>query len=339
MTESKAVIFGCSGLSLTDEERALFRGEKPWGYILFARNVSEPDQIRDLVADMRDSCGFPDAPVFIDQEGGRVQRLRPPIAAEYPPGATLGAVYQKDPEAGKRAAWLMSRLHAHDLLQLDITADCLPVLDVPVEGAHDVIGNRAYGTDPKTVSELGRAAAEGLLSGGVLPVIKHVPGHGRAFSDSHKELPVVDTDAEELRAHDFPPFKHLADMPMAMTAHVVYTAFDAQNPATTSETVVQGIIRGEIGFDGLLMSDDVSMHALAGTFADRTRALFAAGCDIALHCNGLMEEMREVASRTPVLAGEPLRRANRATSLLGRKDIADEQSLRAEFADYVSAVA
>ncbi len=339
MSESKAVIFGAEGLVLTPEERTFFREEKPWGFILFARNIGEPEQIRDLVAALRECVGRQDAPVFIDQEGGRVQRLRPPIAADYPPGATLGSIYRRDREAGKRAAWLMSRLHAFDLLRLGITADCLPVLDVPIEGAHDVIGNRAYGTDPETVASLGRAAADGLLSGGVLPVIKHIPGHGRAFSDSHKELPVVAAPIDDLRRHDFSPFKALADMPMAMTAHVVYTAIDADNPATTSKKVVAETIRGEIGFDGLLMSDDVSMKALGGTFADRTAAAIAAGCDVALHCNGVMSEMRPVASAVPRLAGKALQRANDALALLEGGSEENEAAMRAEFEHHVTAVA
>jgi beta-N-acetylhexosaminidase len=339
MSESKAMILGAAGLDLSSGEVALFRGERPWGFILFARNISEPQQVRDLVAAMRDCVGNPDAPVFIDQEGGRVQRLRPPIAPNYPPGSELGALYSKDQQAGLRATWLMSRLHAFDLLALGITADCLPVLDVPIEGAHDVIGNRAYGKDPETVTALGRAAAEGLLAGGVLPVIKHIPGHGRAFADSHLALPVVEAPLDELRAHDFPPFKALREMPMAMTAHVVYTAIDPENPATTSKRAISEIIRGEIGFDGLLMSDDVSMKALSGDFGARTDAIFEAGCDVVLHCNGVMEEMQAVAERTPALNGKALERANRALEPLKNRDEMDLATARAEFAQYFETVA
>jgi beta-N-acetylhexosaminidase len=332
MSESKAMILGVSGLVLTEEERAFLAAERPWGFILFARNVGDPAQIRTLVAALREAVARPEAPVFIDQEGGRVQRLRPPIAQNYPPAAELGALYRRDREAGLRAAWLMSRLHAFDLAALGITADCLPVLDVPVEGAHDVIGNRAYGKTPTAVAELGRAAAEGLLSGGVLPVIKHIPGHGRAFSDSHMALPVVDAPLAELRAHDFPPFKALAGMPMAMTAHVVYTAIDPAAPATTSRKVIAEIVRGEIGFDGFLMSDDVSMKALSGDFGERTAAIFAAGCDVVLHCNGVMDEMSAVAARTPVLEGRALERADAALALLSQGAAQDEQATRQEFA-------
>ena len=338
MSESRAMIAGIAGPELNAEEESFFRGEQPWGYILFARNVVNAAQLAGLTAALRDLSGR-DVPVFIDQEGGRVQRIKAPLAPDYPPGAALGALYRADREAGLRAAWVMSRLHAFDLKRFGINADCLPVLDVPVEGAHDVIGNRAYGSDPVTVAQMGRAAAEGLLAGGVLPVIKHIPGHGRAFADSHLELPVVDAPLEELRAHDFPPFQALADIPMAMTAHVVYTALDRDNPATTSPRVIGGIIRGEMGFDGLLMSDDVSMKALAGSFEERTEAIFAAGCDMVLHCNGRMDEMRAVAARTPLLSGKALQRAQRAVADLARDDAADEQALRAEFAGWFEAAA
>lgn len=333
------MILGSAGTVLTPDEIGFFRDERPWGFILFSRNISDREQIRDLVAQMRDCAGRADAPVFIDQEGGRVQRLRPPLAPNYPPGAALGAHYQRDQKAGLRAAWLMSRLHAFDLLGGGVNADCLPLLDVPVEGAHDVIGNRAYGKNPETVAALGRAAAEGLLAGGVLPVIKHIPGHGRAFADSHLALPVVDTPLDDLRAHDFPPFFALRDMPMAMTAHVVYSAIDPQNPATTSKKAIEEIIRGELGFDGLLMSDDVSMKALSGDFASRTEAILGAGCDVVLHCNGAMEEMRAVAARVPLLGGRALERANKALGPLNHRDDTIEADARAEFAEFFEAVA
>jgi len=339
MTESKSMILGCAGKSLTPEEVRFYRGERPWGFILFARNVGETEQIRDLVASMRDAVGRPDAPVFIDQEGGRVQRLRPPLAPNYPAGGALGALWRNDRDAGRRAAWLMARLHAFDLLRHGITADCLPVLDVPVEGASDVIGARAYGKEPGAVIELGRAAAEGLMSGGVLPVMKHIPGHGRAFADTHFELPTVDTPLSELRSHDFAPFKALNHLPMAMTAHVVYSAVDPENPATTSARVVNDIIRGEIGFDGLLMSDDTSMKALSGDFPAKAAAILAAGCDLVLHCNGVFEEMSGIASRTTALAGKSLERAERALTYIKDRDLANETEIRAEFATYFDAVA
>ena len=339
MSESKALILGASGTALTPDETAFYRDERPWGFILFARNIAEAGQVRDLVAAMRDCVGRPDAPVFIDQEGGRVQRLRPPLAQNYPPASALGALWRSDAQAGLRAAWLMSRLHAFDLLSLGVTADCLPVLDVPVEGAHDVIGNRAYGKDPEIVAAMGRAAMEGLQAGGVLPVIKHIPGHGRAFADSHHNLPVVEVSLDELRAHDFPPFKALSDAPMAMTAHVVYTAIDPDRPATTSPKAVEEIIRGEIGFDGLLMSDDVSMNALSGDFAARTDAILAAGCDVVLHCNGVMDEMQAVVARVPALSGRALERAGKALEGLSRRDDAVEADIRAEFSAIFEAVA
>lgn len=339
MSESKSMILGCAGKELSGDEVRFYGDERPWGFILFARNIGEPSQISDLVASMREAVGRPDAPVFIDQEGGRVQRIRPPIAPNYPAGAAIGALYRDDPAAGTRAAWLMARLHAFDLSRFSITADCLPVLDVPIEGASDVIGTRAYGKDPSSVLALGRAAAEGLLAGGVLPVMKHVPGHGRAFSDSHLELPRLDTPIADLRAHDFVPFKALKHLPMAMTAHVVYEAVDPSGPATTSAKVISEIIRGEIGFDGLLISDDTSMKALSGDFPSKAAAILAAGCDIVLHCNGVMEEMAGIASRTTLLSGKALERAERALSYVGNRDGAAETAVRAEFARYFEAVA
>ncbi|HHZ10110.1 MAG TPA: beta-N-acetylhexosaminidase [Rhizobiales bacterium] len=339
MNESKAMILGCAGKSLTADEVRFFRDERPWGFILFARNIGEPAEIRDLVASMRDCVGRDDAPVFVDQEGGKVQRLRPPIAPNYPAGASVGELYRRDRGTGLRASWLLARLFAYDLRRLGITADCMPVLDVPVEGANDVIGSRAYGRDPRSVAALGRAAAEGLMAGGVLPVMKHIPGHGRATADSHLALPVVDAPLEALRVHDFAPFKALNDLPMAMTAHVVYTAIDPDRPATTSAKVIQDVVRGEIGFDGLLVSDDTSMKALSGDFLEKAAAILAAGCDLVLHCNGVMEEMAGIASLTGPLAGRSLERARRALDVVGRADETEEAMVRAEFANYFEAVA
>jgi beta-N-acetylhexosaminidase len=308
----KALIVGCSGKELTREEKALFKAEKPWGFILFKRNVETPDQVRKLVESFRNCVGRDDAPVLIDQEGGRVQRLGPPHWPLYPPGRSYGLVHSNDPLVRREIARLGARLIAHDLNALGITVDCVPVLDVPVDGAHDVIGNRAYARDPATIALLGRAASEGLIAGGVLPVIKHIPGHGRAGADSHLALPVVDTDHETLSRTDFLPFRHLADMPLAMTAHVVYSAIDPKRPATTSKKVIRDIIRGEIGYDGLIMSDDLSMKALAGDFADRTKASLGAGCDVVLHCNGEFGEMKAVFDATPELKGKAKRRAKSA---------------------------
>lgn len=324
------MILGCSGLALTPDEIALYRDQRPWGFILFGRNIGEPAQIADLVASMRDSVGR-DAPVLIDQEGGRVQRIRPPILQHYPSGQDLGDLYRRDRSTGLRAAWLMSRLHAFDLLRLGINVDCLPVLDVPVEGSSNVIGNRAYGSDPVTVTEMGQAASAGLKAGGVLPVMKHMPGHGRGFADSHHELPVVETSLAELQAHDFAPFVALKDELMAMSAHVVYTAIDPDNPATTSRIVIDRIIRDYIGFKGLLMSDDTSMNALKGTIGERAANIIAGGCDIVLHCNGVMDEMKAVVEQVPPLAGAALARTKAVEAAFGQGDALDEAEVRAEF--------
>ncbi len=330
MTESKAMILGCSGLSLTPDEKAFYKAERPWGFILFGRNISEPAQISDLVAEMRDSVGW-HAPVLIDQEGGRVQRIRPPILQHYPSGQQLGDLYRQDKEKGKRAAWLMSRLHAFDLSKFGINVDCLPVLDVPVEGSSNVIGNRAYGGDPTTVTEMGMAAANGMKAGGLLPVMKHMPGHGRGFADSHHELPVVDVSRDELEAHDFPPFIAMKDELMAMTCHVVFAAIDADNPATTSKKVIDGVIRERIGFNGLLLSDDTSMNALAGTIGERAANIIAGGCDIVLHCNGHMDEMQQVVANVPPLQGKPLARTQAVENGFPTADAAEEAAIRAEF--------
>jgi len=307
---TSAAIYGCSGHKLTAEERAFFAETRPWGFILFRRNVDSPAQVKALVEELRDSIGRADAPVLIDQEGGRVQRLGPPHWPKYPPGsAYLKAV--NDPMAARELVRLAARLIAHDLRELGITVDCVPVLDVPVPGAHDIIGDRAYAQDPATVTQLGRAAAEGLLAGGVLPIIKHIPGHGRAFADSHHDLPVVETDLATLDAWDFAPFKALSDMPMAMTAHVVFTAVDAKRPATTSKKGIR-LMREHLGFSGLIMSDDLSMKALSGTLTERAEQSLKAGCDVILHCNGDLTEMRQVAEGTGKLKGEARRRAEAA---------------------------
>ena len=303
---SRAFITGVSGLELSAAEREFIRAERPWGFILFKRNIETPDQVSALVGELRSCLGEADAPVLIDQEGGRVARLGPPHWPVYPPGAVFGALYDLDPELGLQAARLSSRLIAADLIDLGITVDCLPLADVPVAGADAVIGNRAYGTEPAKVAAIARAVTEGLEQGGVLPVLKHIPGHGRATADSHFRLPTVDTPREELERTDFAAFQPLADLPMAMTAHVVFSALDPAQPATTSATIIAQVIRGAIGFQGLLMSDDVSMNALAGSIAERTRAIVNAGCDMVLHCNGKLDEMRDVARETPELTGEAL---------------------------------
>ncbi len=331
MSESKAMILGSSGPTLTTDEVALYRDERPWGFILFARNCVEPAQITDLVASMRDAIGRPDAPVLIDQEGGRVQRIRPPMIERYPSAAVLGELYRQDRDKGLRATWLMSRLHAFDLMKFGINVDCLPVIDVPVEGASNVIGDRAYGFDPKTVAEMGQAAANGLKAGGMLPVMKHMPGHGRGMADSHHELPVVTASRAELEAHDFLPFVAMKDELMAMSAHIVFTAIDPDEPATISRKVIDEIIRGHIGFDGLLMSDDTSMNALKGTIGERAARIVGGGCDIVLHCNGVMDEMKAVVKEAIPLAGDALRRARAVEAAFGAGDGLSEEAVRAEF--------
>ncbi len=309
---TRAFITGVSGTTLTADERAFLRAERPWGGILFKRNIDNPAQVAALVSEFRDAVGRADAPVLIDQEGGRVQRLGPPHWPVYPSGSVFSTLYDIEPELGLRAAWLSSRLMAADLAELGIDVDCLPLADVPVAGADAVIGNRAYGHTPAKVAAIARAVTDGLADGGVLPVLKHIPGHGRATADLHHKLPVVETELVELEATDFAAFQPLSDLAMAMTAHVVFKSLDAAQPATTSPKIIAEVIRGTIGFQGLLMSDDVSMNALSGTIAERTRAIVAAGCDVVLHCNGKLEEMLAVASETPVLAAEALDRANAA---------------------------
>ncbi len=327
---SRAFITGVSGLELSAAEREFIRGERPWGFILFKRNVETPDQVSALVEELRTCLGEADAPVLIDQEGGRVARLGPPHWPVYPPGAAFGALYDLDPALGLQAARLSSRLIAADLIDLGITVDCLPLADVPVAGANAVIGNRAYGTEPAKVAAIARAVTGGLEQGGVLPVLKHIPGHGRATADSHFRLPTVDAPREELDRTDFAAFRPLADLPMAMTAHVVFSALDPAQPATTSATIIRQVIRGQIGFQGLLMSDDVSMNALAGSIAERTRAIVNAGCDMVLHCNGKLDEMRDVARETPELTGEALQRASRALASRKPPEPLDRRAARAE---------
>ena len=309
-------IYGLAGPVLSAAEDAFFRDVKPWGFILFARNIETPDQVRALTAALRETVDDPRAPILIDQEGGRVARLKPPHWNLRPPAARFGAAYAANPEAIREATYLNARLIAHDLAGIGLNVDCLPLLDVPQPGAHDIIGDRAFAADPTVIIELGRAQIEGLMDGGVLPVMKHIPGHGRAGSDSHLELPRVATGPEELSAVDFVTFRSLDTCPMAMTAHVVYDSIDPQRPATTSPKVIRDVIRGEMGFDGLLMSDDLSMKALDGPLNVRARASLFAGCDVVLHCNGDMNEMKDVALEAKALEGAALRRANHALSLL-----------------------
>jgi beta-N-acetylhexosaminidase len=334
---ASAAIYGCQGTELSQAERGFFREVQPWGFILFARNVRDPEQVRRLCAELRETVPTPDAPILIDQEGGRVARLKPPHWRTHPPGRVFGDLFQRDPEGAREAAYLNYRLIAHELRTVGVNVDCAPLLDVPVEGAHDIIGDRAFSTDPAIVIELGRASLEGFLAGNVLPVIKHVPGHGRATADSHLALPRVSTPVAELSAHDFVTFRSLNHAPLAMTAHVVYEALDPQHPATTSPKIIRDVIRGEMGFDGLLMSDDLSMQALEGPFAARTKAALSAGCDVVLHCNGRMEEMTEIAEAAKPLAGAALRRADAALALLKPPGPFDVAAAEARLAGLIGA--
>lgn len=304
-----ACIFGLSGLEITEQERHFFETVQPLGFILFRRNIDTPAQVKALVLALK-SCVDHEVLILIDQEGGRVRRLRPPHWPDYPTAASY-AQMAKDACEERELVRLGARLMAQDLFSLGINVDCAPVLDVPQPGAHDIIGDRAYGITPDDVAIMGRAACEGLLAGGVLPVIKHIPGHGRAGADSHTHLPVVEATLSELMSTDFYPFMVTADMPLAMTAHVLYRALDAENPATTSRACID-MIRQDIGFDGLLMCDDLSMNALSGSLEQRARASLYAGCDVLLHCNGDLAQMNLVANQAPKLAGEARRRAEAA---------------------------
>ncbi len=309
---TRAFITGLAGEELSSREAGFLAEAQPWGLILFRRNCRDRAQVAALTTAFREAVGRPDAPVLIDQEGGRVQRLRPPHWRAYPPAAAFGRLYAGDRAAGLEAAELVTRLMAEELFEAGVTVDCLPVLDVPVPGVHDVIGDRAYAPEAADIVALAGAAVKGLTGGGVLPVMKHVPGHGRTMVDSHLSLPVVTASREALEASDFIPFRAFSHLPLAMTAHIVFTAIDDARPATQSRTVIEDVIRRDIGFDGALMSDDLSMQALEGDLGMRAERAFAAGCDLALHCNGRLDEMEAVAAASPVLAGVPAARCARA---------------------------
>ncbi|MGB6350079.1 MAG: beta-N-acetylhexosaminidase [Pseudolabrys sp.] len=332
---ARAFITGLAGLTISASERAFLREAQPWGLIIFKRNVSTPAQVTELVQSFRDAIGW-EAPVLIDQEGGRVQRLGPPHWPIYPPGARYGELYARVPASGIAAARLAGHLLAADLRSLGIDVDCLPIADVAVAGGDEVIGDRAYGSEPGKVAAIAKAIAEGLQLGGVLPVVKHLPGHGRATADSHHRLPVVDTDRATLEATDFAAFRPLAGLPLGMTAHVVFSAIDPVAPATTSVTMVGQVIRGLIGFQGLLMSDDISMKALSGTIAERSRASLAAGCDVVLHCNGELSEMAAVAGEAPELSGESAKRADAALAARSAPEEFDTDAARKVFTQMVA---
>ncbi|HZL30806.1 MAG TPA: beta-N-acetylhexosaminidase [Pseudolabrys sp.] len=332
---SRAFITGLAATTISAAERAFLREAAPWGLILFKRNISSQQQVTELTRYFRDVVGW-EAPVLVDQEGGRVQRLGPPHWPAYPPGVRYGEIYDRDPTSGLAAARLAGHLIAADLAAVGIDTDCLPIADVPVAGSDAVIGDRAYGTEPGKVAAIAGAVAQGLLAGGVLPVLKHLPGHGRATADSHHRLPHVDTPRATLEATDFAAFRPLAGLPLGMTAHVVFSAIDPHAPATTSVTMVREVIRHAIGFQGLLMSDDVSMGALSGTIAERSKAALAAGCDVVLHCNGDLNEMREVANAAGELTGAAKARAEAALALRGAREEFDVAAARAIFNDMVA---
>ena len=327
-----AFIVGCSGPVLTESERAFLQEARPCGLILFARNCVSPSQIRALANAFREAVGTDEALVLIDQEGGRVQRMGPPHWRRYPPARAFGALHARDPDRALSAARHVAALMGRDLAPLGIDVDCAPVLDVPAADGHRIIGDRAFASEPETVAALGRAFCEGLLAQGVLPVIKHIPGHGRARADSHEALPVVEADPSALAAVDFRPFQALKDMPLAMTAHVVYGAIDAAAPATTSERVIAEVVRGAIGFHGLLMSDDVSMRALRGPLAERAGATWAAGVDVVLHCNGALPEMMTLADVARPLEGSALRRLQAARARIRPPALLDETRAEAALA-------
>ncbi len=317
----RALVLGLSGPSLDQEEAHFLREADPLGFILFARNIETPDQVTDLTRSLRALVGRADAPILIDQEGGRVQRLRPPHWRTAPPAGDFGALAAKNLAAARRAVYVNHRLIADELIALGITVDCAPDIDLRHAGAHEVIGDRAFGADPILVADLGRSACQGLLDGGVQPVIKHIPGHGRGLVDSHHALPVCTTMESELSMSDFLPFRLLRDQAWAMTAHVVFEAVDDEAPATSSRQLIDRVIRRDLGFDGLLISDDLSMQALSGSLGERAQAAMAAGCDLALHCNGIMEEMAEVALAVGPMRPKALERFERGRLGLGPAEI------------------
>jgi len=326
-------ILGLSGPTLTESERAFFTDVAPLGFILFSRNCETPAQVKALCDDLRALTGRRDTPILIDQEGGRVARLQAPYWRHPPPAKPFGDLWSDDPDAACRAATLNGQLIGAELLASGLNVDCAPVLDVPVPGSHDIIGDRAFHSDPAAIAALGRSFADGLIAAGVLPVVKHIPGHGRARADSHAELPVVEASAKDLE-QDFAPFHALRDFPLAMTAHVLYSALDPSHPATTSKSIIDEVIRGKIGFEGLLMSDDISsnMKALVGDYATRARDSISAGCDVVLHCDGDLSAMEEVGAALPPLSDQAAIRWARASFLIVEPQAVDIKAAQAELA-------
>jgi beta-N-acetylhexosaminidase len=307
----QAAIYGLEGVELTTNERHFFRDADPAGFILFKRNCETREQLVRLTTSLRELTGRPEVPILIDQEGGRVARMKPPEWPAFPPAERFADLYRIAPSAAIEAARANARAIALMLSEVGINVDALPLLDVRREGASDIIGDRALGSEPMQVAALGRAVLDGMASAGVVGIIKHMPGHGRALVDSHKELPVVTATAEELQV-DIEPFERLSSAPMGMTAHVVYLAWDEERPASMSPIVISQIIREQIGFDGFLMSDDIGMEALKGDPGARAAGVVAAGCDVALHCSGVMEEMVRVASAVPAIGAAGEARLSRA---------------------------
>ena len=324
-----AAIFGPQGLRVTDWERGFFREVQPLGFIVFARNIRSPDQLRRLTDDLR-ACVQRDAPVLIDQEGGRVQRMRGPHWREYLPALDQMA-RARDP---LRAHWIRNRLIAAELHDVGIDANCAPLADIAEEATHPVLKNRLYGHDVETVVAASRVCVDACLAGGVLPILKHIPGYGRATVDSHLDLPRVDASRAALDAWDFAPFTALSDIPMGMTAHIIFSDIDATAPATTSARMME-VIRQDIGFDGLLMTDDLSMEALSGTLSERASASIAAGCDVILHCNGEAAEMQAVATATGEMSPAAITRANRALAQRKAPENIDIPALEAELAGHL----
>ncbi len=330
---NRPFILGCHGPTLNDWERAFFAEAGPYGFILFKRNCETPDQVAALIGDLLESIGRPDAPVLVDQEGGRVQRLGPPHWRAMPAAARFGELAADDAEAGREAVALNARLLGDELAACGFTADCAPVLDLSYPETHEAIGDRAFGSDPALVADLGRAVCDGLAAAGVLPIVKHMPGHGRATVDSHLELPRVSAGLAELEASDFAPFRALADAPWAMTAHIVFEAVDPDRPATVSPKVIGEVIRGSIGFEGVIVSDDLSMEALSGTLAERAQASLAAGCDLVLHCNGEPEEMSELVQAVGEMSADSAERLARAAAKVpavkARLDADEREAMKA----------
>lgn len=328
---TQPVIFGCEGLSLSQDEKSFFSDVKPYGFILFQRNCDTPEQIAMLTAELRACVGKVNLPILIDQEGGRVQRMKPPHWPDYPTMQTFGDLFMEHPEKAVKALKLNCLLIADDLRKVGVSVNCLPLLDLPQDGADNIIGDRAFARDPNVVIALGDIVVKSLMAGGVLPVIKHIPGHGRATVDSHYKLPVVDTPHSELSEHDFAPFQALNSAPYAMTAHIIYSALDKINPVTLSDVIIKDIIRSEMGFRGLLMSDDLSMKALSGSYSEKARKSIEAGCDLVLHCNGNMAEMVEISSAIPHIRQDVIARTDAWLAEAELQPMIDRQACEAQY--------